>query len=40
MGYVYIRMYCLLRICSIDYSCTVGFVNNTIEREFHGGEKD
>jgi len=30
-------MYCLFWICSGNYSCTVGFINNTIEREFHGG---
>ena len=33
-------MYTLGWICSGDDSCTVGFINNTIEREFHGGEKD
>lgn len=33
---VYIRMYCLFWICSGNYSSTVGFINNTIEREFHG----
>lgn len=32
-------MYCLFWICSGNYSCVVGFVNNTIEREFHGGNK-
>lgn len=32
-------MYCLFWICSGNYSCTVGFINNTIEREFHGGNK-
>lgn len=26
-------------ICSGNYSCVVGFINNTIEREFHGGDK-
>lgn len=36
---LYIRMYCLFWICSGNYSSTVGFINNTIEREFHGGEK-
>ena len=30
-------MYCLFWICSVNYSCTVGFINNTIEREFHEG---
>ena len=31
-------MYCLFWICSGNYSSTVGFINNTIEREFHGGK--
>ena len=32
-------MYCLFWICSGNYSSTVGFINNTIEREFYGGNK-
>ena len=31
-------MYCLFWICSGNYSSTVGFINNTIKREFHGGK--
>ena len=32
-------MYCLFWICSGNYSSTVGFINNTIKREFHGGNE-
>ena len=32
-------MYCLFWICSGNYSSTVGFINNTIKREFHGGKE-